>query len=218
MSFPGRRNAFAVGLCAALLSCAHAPPPRGDPTGIAAFTRHSRFLEAKISPNGSYLAAISLERGKRALTFIDLKSRKLASVFRPSPESVGEIYWASDTRAVVSLWEEDGTLAAPVNYGEIYAVDPATARGQMIFGYRADKNRQYAAGVVVGRLRNDERRILIEAADFRDVTNGARLSNATGRASSHSAQSGARVPLRWHAAGARARDRDRPAGPSRTAG
>jgi hypothetical protein len=36
-----------------------------DPAGIAVFTRSSRFVEAKISPGGAYLAAIRLEGGKR---------------------------------------------------------------------------------------------------------------------------------------------------------
>ena len=111
---------------------------------------------------------------------MDLKTRKLASAFRPDPESVGNFYWANDSRVVVELWNEgDGSLAAPVNYGELYAVDASGGRGEMIFGYRAGVRHpgpigstpgyEYAWGHVVGRLRNDDRRVLIEAAAYEDV-------------------------------------------------
>src|SRR5437879_5766946 len=80
-----------------LASCTHAGPGgrQGasaahpvEPQGLAAFTRHSRFVDAKISPNGRYLAAISVEGGKRSLGIVDLADRKLASLFRPVPQSV----------------------------------------------------------------------------------------------------------------------------------
>jgi hypothetical protein len=140
-----------------------------EPQGIAAFTRHSRFVDAKISPNGTYLAAISVEGGRRSLGIIDLANRKIASAFKPEPQSVGNFYWANDTRVVVELWDEEGTLAAPVNYGEIYAVNATGGYGEMIFGYRAGKEREYARGAIIGRLRGDSRRVLIEAAYFGEV-------------------------------------------------
>lgn len=171
-----------------IVSCKHAGQAEGPaapvtapaPSGIAAFTRHSRFVDAKISPKGTYLAAISTEGGKRWLSIVDLKSRKLASSFRPDPDSVGEFYWANDTRVMVQLWNEgDGTLASPVNYGEIYGIDATGGRGQMVFGYRAKREGpgpvgftpayDNAWGAVVSRLRNDDRRVLIETAAFQDV-------------------------------------------------
>ncbi len=163
-----------------LLSCKHggsAQPGQArapEPKGIAAFTRHSRFVDAKISPKGTYLAAITAEGGKRSLAIVDLKTRKLAPVLRPAPQSVGDFYWANDSRVVVQLWDEDGTLAAPVNRGEIYAVDATGGRGDMIFGYRARKNSELAGGAVIGRLLHDERRILIQTIEFREV--GDRIS------------------------------------------
>src|SRR5258708_30686534 len=103
---------------------AAAGSPSAAPNGIAAFTRHNRFVDAKISPKGTYLAGISTEGGKRWLSIVDLANRKLASTFRPNPESVGEFYWANDSRVVVQLWNaSDGTLASPVTYGQIYAGD-----------------------------------------------------------------------------------------------
>jgi len=158
----------------ALVSCKHVGSAdrqgslgASEPRGIAAFTRHDRFVDAKILPKGTYLAAISVEGGRRSLGIIDLANRKVASGFRPAPQSVGDFYWANDTRVVVELWDEEGTLAAPVNHGEIYAVDATGGRGEMIFGYRATKDSEYAGGVIIGRLRGDQRRVLIQTAEFR---------------------------------------------------
>jgi dienelactone hydrolase len=166
--------------------CQHAEQPAtravaSAPAGISAFTRHSRFIDAKISPGGSYLAAISTEGGKRALTIFDLKLRKPASSFFPAPESVGEFYWANDSRIIVQLWNEsDGTLASPVNNGEIYALNAATGRGDMVFGYRAGVQHagpvgstpvsEFAGGRMLSRIRGgDDRHVLIESYDFRDA-------------------------------------------------
>src|SRR5205807_4970994 len=109
-----------VPLIVVLAACQHAAPApahRGPPVGIQVFSRHAQFTEARISPGGSYLAAIRLDEGKRSLIFIDLKTSKLASVFKPSPESVGGVHWVNDSRAVVELLDEDGSLASPVSTG-----------------------------------------------------------------------------------------------------
>jgi dipeptidyl aminopeptidase/acylaminoacyl peptidase len=173
-------------LCVAVASCKHAGPPAAPPAesallapkGVAAFSHHNRYVEAKISPKGTYLAAISTEGGKRWLSVIDLAQRKLATTFRPEPESVGEFYWANDSRVLIQLWNEgDGTLAAPVSYGEIYGINATGGRGQMIFGYRAQREGPVMAtgsrtaydnawGKVVSRLRNDDRRVLIQTTDY----------------------------------------------------
>jgi dipeptidyl aminopeptidase/acylaminoacyl peptidase len=164
--------------CLAFFSCKHpqsrnvegAAPP--DPTGIAVFTRHSRFVEAKISPGGTYLAAIRLEGGKRTLAFVDLRNHKLASVLRPEPQSVGNVYWVNDSRAVVEIWDEYGPLAAPVDYGQLYAVDAAGGGGRMLFTSGAR---------VRSRLRNEPRRLLIEEFGY-DVNYLSKVDVYTGDA------------------------------------
>jgi dipeptidyl aminopeptidase/acylaminoacyl peptidase len=142
------------------------------PVGIAAFTRHSRIVDAGISPKGTYLAAISVEGGKRWMTVIDLKARKPASTFNPERASVGEFYWANDSRLVVQILDEgDGLQAAPVSHGELYAVDADGRHGSMIFGYRARSGERHGYASVIGRLPGDEQRILIRVGDFRDPGN-----------------------------------------------
>jgi len=102
---------------AVLISCKHpesggakSGAARGaEPTGVVAFTRHSRFVDAKISPKGTYLAAVTTEGGRRSLAFINLTTRQFASALKPDSETmVGNFYWANDERVVVELVDQDG--------------------------------------------------------------------------------------------------------------
>ncbi|HET8539390.1 MAG TPA: alpha/beta fold hydrolase [Anaeromyxobacter sp.] len=121
--------AFAAALAVVAPNLAAAVEPAPAPAGIARFTRHARFVEAKISPKGTYLAAITQEAGRRTLAFIDLKSRRIASQLKPDSENMpGTFYWANDERVVVALWRLDAELDAPTSAGELYAVD-ATGKG-----------------------------------------------------------------------------------------
>jgi dienelactone hydrolase len=179
-----------VALCAVvLIACQHteqAGIPQNVPTkGISDFTRFSKFVSAKLSPSGRYVAAITTESGKRALVVVDVKSRKQVSGFRADPESVGDFYWANDDRILVELWNEgDGSLARPSNYGEIYAINAATGRGEMLFGYRATEDRagpvkmarnaELMGGEFLSRMRPGDRQVLVEAWHFRDA--GDRIS------------------------------------------
>jgi dipeptidyl aminopeptidase/acylaminoacyl peptidase len=168
--------AAAVG-AAALLGL---PAGAEEPTGIAAFARHARFVDAKISPKGTYLAAISNEGGKRSLAFIHLATRKVASVLKPDSEQmVGNFQWASDERVVVELANQEGHLAAPVSFGELYAVDATGRNGKLVFGYRAGEmqtgshirkgERDIGWGYLVDTFRNDDRKVLVEVRSAREV-------------------------------------------------
>lgn len=168
-------------------ACQHAEPvsfPANvtpSASAIEPFTRFSRFVSAKLSPHGTYVAAISTEHGKRALSIIDVKNRKVASTFRADPESVGNVYWANDSRVVIELWSEgDGSLAQPTNYGELYAINADTGRGEMMFGYRAVSSApgpvgstpaaEQMGGEFLARLRGgDDRHVLVNTYYFRDA-------------------------------------------------
>lgn len=164
--------AGSIAACAA--RSASTPPPgpgsEGDhgladlaPSGLAAFTTHSRFTEAKISPRGTYLAAISQQGGRRSLVFVNLLTRKPASSLNPGRGSmVGDFHWVNDERVVVELIDDDDGLAAPVWRGELYGVDATGRGGRRIFGYQ-EAGRDWAAARFVSALPHNDRRILIAA-------------------------------------------------------
>ncbi len=182
-----RSSARATILRAALASafllgaCAQAPKaPAGPPTGIALYSRFPRFVDAKISPKGTYLAAISLENGQRSLTFVNLATRKLASRLKPAAGTmVADFRWVNDERVVADLVDQEGDLAAPKARGEIYAVNAADGNGHLVFGYRAGTQRTEAHmrhsastvawGRVLDTIRGDDRRFLVEAFSWDTV-------------------------------------------------
>ncbi len=140
-----------------------------EPTGIAGFAWHDKFIEAQISPKGTYLAAIVNEGGRRSLVFIDLVKRQFSSRITPDSESmVGSYYWANDERVVVELVDQDGSLAKPVSRGELYAVNATGRDGRLVFGYRHGdreiswiRNRQNLG--LGHRLPNDNKEVFVEA-------------------------------------------------------
>jgi len=173
-----------------VLACSHSTPStpstssiagEGPPTGIAAFTRHDRFVDAKISPKGRYLAAVSLDAGKRWLTFINLATRKLSYILKFEGETmVGDFFWANDERVIVELVQQDGSLAAPFRSGELYSIDATGRGGRMIFGYRAGgempagtrmprTEKDFALAFVLAALPSDDRHVLIESAQMRET-------------------------------------------------
>jgi len=172
-----------------VLACGHSPSSApstsvvansGAATEISAFTRHERFVDAKISPRGTYLAAVSLDAGKRWLTFINLTTRKLSHILKFDGETmVGDFFWANDERVVVQLIQQDGSLAAPLGSGELYAVDATGRGGRLIFGYRAGEmqagthmrraERDFAWASVLAALPTDDRHVIIESAEMRET-------------------------------------------------
>jgi dipeptidyl aminopeptidase/acylaminoacyl peptidase len=166
------------------------------PTGIAAFTRHSRFIDAKISPKGTYVGAISIEGGTRSLVVIDLNAHKIVTAFRPGGASVGDFEWVNDGRIAVELLDEADLLASPVNHGEIYAIDANGEHGSLIYGYRVrrasgnltsrirETERVTGYATIIGTLRGDERRILIQTGHWDDAVGNSevyKLDTYTGK-------------------------------------
>lgn len=154
------------------LAAAAAPAPPPAPVGLARFTAHPRFVEAALSPKGTFLAVVMAEGGRRALAFIKLATREVCGGYNPGGSSaVGDFYWVNDERVVVELVDHDGTLAAPVRRGELYAVNAVGGHGRMVFGYRAGEMQtgsnirkaqaERAWARVVDTLRHDDKNILI---------------------------------------------------------
>ncbi len=180
-----------LALLALAASCKHAEPASplaasSAPTGLAMFTRSAKVKTAKVSPKGTYVAALSEENGKRALTFVKSATREITHVLRPEGEStIGRFFWANDERVVIEMVDHEGSLAAPVSRGEIYAVDATGQGGKLIFGYRAGEAQvgshirkatpQAAWGSVISTLRNDPRKVLIEQTSMLET--GDRLAD-----------------------------------------
>lgn len=140
---------------------------------IEDFSKHPEFHSIKISPDGKRIAAISTLEGRRSLSFIDLTSAKLTYILSFSgKEEVGDYYWVSNERVMVSMATTTGAMNQPLSRGEFFAVNYDGGRGKNIYGYRSNVrskslgNRQssttYAWGAMVNPLLDDDEHALIK--------------------------------------------------------
>jgi len=184
------RTLLAVGILALLTFCSHSQIGgrrarhvahiTAPPSGIAIFTRHNQYVEAQVSPRGTYVALVSDEQGDRSLVFLNLATHETTSVLTPGDTAmVGRFFWVNDKRVVIELVDPSGDLAAPVNRGELFAVDADGKGGRLIFGYRAGERqagshirkaeRDFAWARVIATLPHDDKRVLIEEKSMREV-------------------------------------------------
>jgi dipeptidyl aminopeptidase/acylaminoacyl peptidase len=179
--------ALVAAACGARISggTAERPDAGAPPTGIAAFARHARLVDAQISPKGTYLALVSLEGGRRSLVFEKVATREVVSRLELEDATAGNFFWANDERVVVELIEQEGALAHPVSRGELYAVDADGTGGRLVFGFRAGGDqvgshirrgeRDRAWGLLLDSLTYDDRRVLMTATSWDEVDDRARV-------------------------------------------
>jgi dipeptidyl aminopeptidase/acylaminoacyl peptidase len=150
------------------------------PTGMARFTSHERFVDAKISPKGTWLALVTVESGRRTLVFLNLADRKIGSKLGASGRNmVGRYAWANDERVVAEVWQQDGVLARPSSAGELLSINPERADARFIYGYRVGRDQYgshikraetaWASAHLVDTLRHDDQHVLIETRQWEDV-------------------------------------------------
>jgi len=160
-------------LSASQQSAAGEKTQSSEPAGIAAFTRFPKYIDAKISPKGTYLGVLVNENSKQSLGFINLKTRQFASGLTPDRGSmVYHFIWANDERAIGQVAEEDPMYMNGVTFGELYATSANGRDREVIFS--ALKNLEWAQ--VMRRIRGRDNTILISTRAMREV--GDRIANA----------------------------------------
>jgi len=148
---------------------------------------HSQYQNAKISPDGKYLA-ISLRHENRGLLFF-LDSKTLEAVgsvgFQGNYEP-GQYYWANNERVVIKMVKRVYSKEEPAFYGELYAVNFDGSNGEMIYGYQAGemqtgsrirkKEATRGWGDIIDILPEDDTHILISSTPMSKT--GERLASA----------------------------------------
>lgn len=132
-------------------------------TSINDFSRHPEFYNVKISPDGKHLAVLINTDGRKTLAFLDSKTYEVtASLGGGKRDQVADYYWVNDERVIVQVEQVRGSLAKPVTYGEIYAVNFDGKKGRMIFGYRA-KTPSGRGGFLLDILQSEDKYVLIRS-------------------------------------------------------
>lgn len=153
------------------------------------FSRHSQYHDAKISPDGKHLAVlVTGAGGGKSLIFLETEGLKITYTANANRKSqVSDYYWVNNERVIIQIEQVSGALEVPLDYGELYAVNYDGKKGEMLFGYRADKRRNRSTdwGHLLDILDSDERHVLITKSSMRGATGNSskivKLNVYTGR-------------------------------------
>lgn len=167
-------------LLAALLLCApgvEAAQTQGAAETQPAYTledflKQPRFRSAKLSPNGTYVAATVPLEDRTVLVILKPGQDKPYGYvnFRETNTHVIDFEWVNNERILFTLGERAGTLEQPVSFGEIWGTNADGTRQGVIVGARASRSANRAGGrarserssfFLIDSLRNDEDNVLV---------------------------------------------------------
>jgi len=145
----------------------------------------SQYYNAKISPDGKYLAVSALVKNKTALVFLDRKTLKPVGGSQfPGEYEVGNYRWVNNERVVINMVKRLPWLESPGYFGELYAVNYDGSKGLMIYGYQAGemqtgsmiqkKQSTHGWAEIIDTLPEDEKHILISSTPMSNT--GERLA------------------------------------------
>src|SRR5690242_10615426 len=112
------------------------PAMAGEPLPIRDFIRHPEYSEAKISPDGRFLALAMQQDDQKVLAVITLQDMKVIRITRlTNRESVGDFYWTGPERIVYNSIRNFGSLASPFLTGSWYAMDADGGHPQSLLSF-----------------------------------------------------------------------------------
>lgn len=133
--------------------------------------------DAKLSPDGKYLAMALLNEGRRSLVVVETDGFKsVGGVNFGRMQDVGNFHWANDERLVMEILHREEWDNDPKFYGELYTVKYNGKHGDMVYGFRAGeqqvgskrkrKEAIYGWARIVSLMPNDKENILISSTDM----------------------------------------------------
>jgi dipeptidyl aminopeptidase/acylaminoacyl peptidase len=108
-----------------------------DEVPLQDFARHARFRDAKISPDGEYLAVTAIVEDRTVLALIHLADMKGANIKPLSHEDINQFWWVAPDRVMYTLAIHTGSIANPMSTGELFTVKADGSESTAIFGFRA---------------------------------------------------------------------------------
>ena len=161
------------------------------------FARLPEIWDAKISPQGDYLAVEKEEDERRVVAVFTYPKLDLINVIAfPGKNEVGDFWWVNDERILVQIAVDWGNREDDVSYGELYAVNADGTRGKYLFGLRGDsltktKSRvqkvstEYGSASFEHARWHDPKTVLVSIREwsrgYKNVTYSAVLDVYTGR-------------------------------------
>ncbi|WP_428310990.1 alpha/beta hydrolase family protein [Hydrocarboniphaga sp.] len=175
-------NPFLRTLALCLVACdavgATAAIKAPEPTTLTQFAKHEQYIDARISPDGRYLAVTYPQDDVVGLGIIDLSSQKLTGTLRFSHQQhVNGFWWVSPERVVVAMAKSFGPLDQPYLTGELYAINADGSGKTYLHGYQggtgtgthiAGVRKEYAAAYMIDPLPRDPAHALIAVESWRN--------------------------------------------------
>jgi dipeptidyl aminopeptidase/acylaminoacyl peptidase len=117
---------------------------------IGDFIRDDRFVDVKISPKGTYVAAtVPLNNDDKTVMVILKPGQKepYGHVTLKEPNThVAQFWWVSDDRLLFTIGERAGGLERPVSYGEIWGTNADGSKQGIVAGARASRSATRSGG------------------------------------------------------------------------
>lgn len=169
------RHALLASLFAIALAVPATPVGAADrPVPIESFAKLPEFSEVILSPNGRYVATAVPREDQTGIAVLDLESDKVISAknFAGGLHVFG-LRWASDDRLIGLIAHRTGAVAAPITYGEMFAVDADGDKLTYLLGYQGRSSLGggtstafYGFSSVIDPLPDDENYALIATRTF----------------------------------------------------
>jgi dipeptidyl aminopeptidase/acylaminoacyl peptidase len=157
---------------ASATDAAKAPSDPARASAIEAFFKPDEFLDVRISPDGTYLAAtILLTEDRGALAILRRSDMQLAGTFKLAGRDIVDSFvWANNTQLLLSIAESEGSRDSPSPMGEVIRVNFDGSDARMLAGGRAKGARDRSLVrkdahlewiFVMDALRDDDDNVLI---------------------------------------------------------
>ncbi|MEQ1439286.1 prolyl oligopeptidase family serine peptidase [Fontimonas sp. SYSU GA230001] len=152
------------------------------------FARHAEFGMAKLSPDGSLLAATVPRGDETHVAVIRLADMKVIGRLRARDhEHAAGLWWVNDERIVIAIGSSAGPLEATVLTGELVAANADGSGRRYLYGYRGQSETgtrvssgsiDYGWGWMLDPMVDDKTQIWIRAVRSTNPWLGGLLSYA----------------------------------------
>jgi dipeptidyl aminopeptidase/acylaminoacyl peptidase len=168
--------------------------PAAAQVNVDALVRKDRFKDIVISPDGTYYAVTVPSEDGTGLLVIRRADKSVATAMNLGRDiHVHEVWWVNDERILYSIAEQFGSLDTPMPTGELFAVNAAGGKPEILVGQRVEnlrrdsrlstKKEEMVAAALVDDLPADDRNVIISVAAFtaEPTTRAERMDVYTGK-------------------------------------
>lgn len=161
---------------------AGAAAPADTATPLSVFLAEPTFDDARLSPDGQYIAIRTRFSGSGGIAVLRTADRKVTSkISMGEGRVVADYQWAGPHRLVIAPAYFRSGLERPARSGELIGMD-ADGRGQRyLYGAREDwqtgtsihkNSNDFGAAEVIGTLPDDPKHVVVAVRDFHRTAHG----------------------------------------------